>query len=124
MAALAANAALAHTLARNNGFSMMLLFSRRCGVPDREFIFIGHRRAIIHRLRHHLDAVSCLPDDDRLTPREHDLLRAFASGQSYREAAVTLDISPHTVGNHVKSIYRKLQVNSRSEALRAAGHRP
>jgi DNA-binding NarL/FixJ family response regulator len=58
--------------------------------------------------------------DDRLTPRETDLLKAFAEGKSYKEAALVLGISPHTVGNHVKSIYRKLEVNSRSEAIRAA----
>lgn len=59
--------------------------------------------------------------DERLTAREAELLAAFAEGQSYKEAARTLGISPHTVGNHVKSIYRKLEVNSRSEAIRAAG---
>lgn len=59
--------------------------------------------------------------DNGLTAREHDLLRAFAAGRSYKEAARDLGISPHTVGNHVKSIYRKLEVRSRSEALRAAG---
>ena len=58
--------------------------------------------------------------DDRLTPRETELLRAFASGQSYKEAARALGISPHTVGNHVKAIYRKLEVTSRGEAIRAA----
>lgn len=56
-----------------------------------------------------------------LTQREIELLRAFADGRSYKEAARELAISPHTVGNHVKSIYRKLEVRSRSEALRAAG---
>jgi DNA-binding NarL/FixJ family response regulator len=59
-------------------------------------------------------------DESRLTPRETELLRAFASGQSYKEAARTLKISPHTVGNHVKAIYRKLEVNSRGDAVRAA----
>lgn len=61
--------------------------------------------------------------DERLTAREAELLAAFAAGQSYKEAARTLGISPHTVGNHVKSIYRKLEVHSRSEAIRAAGAR-
>lgn len=61
--------------------------------------------------------------DTGLTPREMDLLRAFAAGRSYKEAARDLAISPHTVGNHVKSIYRKLEVRSRSDALRAAGLR-
>ena len=68
------------------------------------------------------DAPHAAPSGDNgLTAREHDLLRAFAAGRSYKEAARDLGISPHTVGNHVKSIYRKLEVRSRSEALRAAG---
>jgi DNA-binding NarL/FixJ family response regulator len=58
--------------------------------------------------------------DSRLSAREAELLHAFAKGQSYKEAARTLNISPHTVATHVKSIYRKLEVNSRSEAIRAA----
>lgn len=58
--------------------------------------------------------------DDRLTLRETELLRAFADGKSYKEAARVLGISPHTVGTHVKAIYRKLEVNSRSDAIRAA----
>ena len=55
-----------------------------------------------------------------LTPREVDLLNLFAKGASYKEAARELDISPLTVGNHVKSIYRKLAVNSRGEAVYSA----
>jgi len=58
--------------------------------------------------------------DDRLTSRETELLRAFADGKSYKEAARALGISPHTVGTHVKAIYRKLEVNSRSDAIRQA----
>lgn len=56
--------------------------------------------------------------DGRLTQRETELLRAFADGKSYKEAARALNISPHTVGTHVKAIYRKLEVNSRSDAIR------
>jgi DNA-binding NarL/FixJ family response regulator len=58
--------------------------------------------------------------DDRLTSRETELLRAFAEGKSYKEAARMLGISPNTVGTHVKAIYRKLEVNSRSDAIRQA----
>ncbi|WP_017671170.1 response regulator transcription factor [Blastomonas sp. AAP53] len=58
--------------------------------------------------------------ENRLSARETELLQAFAKGQSYKEAARTLAISPHTIGTHVKSIYRKLEVNSRSDAIRAA----
>ncbi len=60
------------------------------------------------------------PDAAPLTPREVELLQLFARGNSYKEAARTLDISPLTVGNHVKSIYRKLAVHSRGEAVYAA----
>jgi DNA-binding NarL/FixJ family response regulator len=55
-----------------------------------------------------------------LTPREIELLKLFAKGASYKEAARSLEISPLTVGNHVKSIYRKLAVNSRGEAVYSA----
>lgn len=64
-------------------------------------------------------------DTSLLTPRESELLKLFAKGASYKEAARVLEISPLTVGNFVKSIYRKLAVNSRGEAVYqavAAGH--
>lgn len=60
------------------------------------------------------------PPTERLTQRESELLVAFARGLSYKEAARLLGISPLTVGNHVKAIYRKLAVNSRGEAVYAA----
>lgn len=56
-------------------------------------------------------------EDAGLTRREVELLELFAKGESYKEAARTLGISPLTVGNHVKSIYRKLAVHSRGEAV-------
>ena len=59
-------------------------------------------------------------EDAGLTPREVELLELFAKGESYKEAARSLGISPLTVGNHVKSIYRKLAVHSRGEAVYAA----
>lgn len=59
-------------------------------------------------------------NDGALTPREVELLQCFALGNSYKEAARVLGISPLTVGNHVKSIYRKLAVHSRGEAVYAA----
>ena len=55
--------------------------------------------------------------DPELSPREYELLQLLASGQSNRQAAEALSLSPHTVGDHVKSIYRKLGVSSRGEAM-------
>lgn len=59
------------------------------------------------------------PDDTEsiLSPREIQLLQLLARGYSNRQAAVELSISPHTIGDHVKSIYRKLRVSSRGEAM-------
>lgn len=52
-----------------------------------------------------------------LTPREVEVLKLFSRGLNYREAATILGLSPHTLGDHVKVIYRKLAVHSRSEAI-------
>lgn len=56
-------------------------------------------------------------EDDGLSAREVELLNLFARGLSYKEAAVQMGISPLTVGNYVKTIYSKLAVHSRSEAV-------
>jgi len=39
------------------------------------------------------------------------------SGGSYKAIAADLDISVHTVNNHIRHIYKKLHVQSRSEAV-------
>ena len=56
-------------------------------------------------------------EDNGLTPREVELLKIFAKGSTYKEAVRVLGISPLTIGNYVKSIYRKLAVHSRGEAV-------
>ncbi len=56
-----------------------------------------------------------------LTDREGEILRLFAQGRSYKEAAAALGVSANTIGAHVKSIYAKLDVNSRSRAIFEAG---
>lgn len=71
-------------------------------------------------LRAEPEPMAAINPENRLSQRETELLQAFAKGESYKQAARTLGISPHTVGTHVKSIYRKLEVNSRSEAIREA----
>lgn len=52
-----------------------------------------------------------------LSPREIELLQLLARGYSNKAAAAEFGISPHTIGDHVKSIYRKLRVTSRGEAM-------
>jgi DNA-binding NarL/FixJ family response regulator len=55
-----------------------------------------------------------------LTAREREILQDLAGGRSIKEVAHLHGISHHTVGDHVKAIYRKLSVNSRSQAVNKA----
>jgi DNA-binding NarL/FixJ family response regulator len=52
-----------------------------------------------------------------LTPRETDVLSELCTGKSYKMIADALFISEETVRRHLKSIYRKLEVHSKSEAV-------
>lgn len=53
----------------------------------------------------------------RPTPREVEIVQLMAKGLSSAEIADVATLSVHTVGDHIKSIYRKLGVKSRSEAI-------
>ncbi len=55
-----------------------------------------------------------------LTPHEVRLLKLFVEGHNYKTAAVELGVSVNTVNFHVRHIYEKLQVHSRSEAVAKA----
>lgn len=52
-----------------------------------------------------------------LTKREVEVLNLLCRGQSYKVIADALFISPNTVRFHLKNIYKKLQVNSKYEAV-------
>lgn len=55
-----------------------------------------------------------------LTPQEKELLRMLVEGHSYKTAAHQLEISIHTVSFHLRNVYEKLQVHSKSEAVAKA----
>jgi DNA-binding NarL/FixJ family response regulator len=55
-----------------------------------------------------------------LTPHEVRLLRLLVEGHSYKTAAAELDVTVHTISFHLRSIYQKLQVHSKSEAVAKA----
>lgn len=59
-------------------------------------------------------------DDSGLTARERDVLEALVRGNTYKEIAVNLKITVGTVRHHIKSIYLKLHVHSKSEAVAKA----
>lgn len=50
-----------------------------------------------------------------LSTREHEILRLLIKGNSYKQIAGLLFISVQTLNSHIKNIYRKLNVHSRSE---------
>ena len=59
-------------------------------------------------------------NDEKLTDREKEVLDQLANGLQYKEIAAKAGISVETVRRHVHSIYAKLQVSSRHEAVRKA----
>jgi len=62
--------------------------------------------------------------DQQLTAHELRLLKLLVDGYSYKAAAAALDVSVNTVCFHIKKIYEKLQVHSKSEAVaKALRHR-
>ena len=62
--------------------------------------------------------------DEQLTEQETRLLTLLAEGYSYQAAGLQLNISINTVRNYIRSIYEKLHVHSKSEAVsKALRHR-
>ena len=59
-------------------------------------------------------------DEINLTTRESEILKELVEGHSYKKISEILFISLDTVRSHIKSIYQKLHVNSKSEAVAKA----
>lgn len=55
-----------------------------------------------------------------LTPQEYELLKLMVDGHHYKTAADALGISTNTVSFHLRNIYEKLQVHSKTEAVAKA----
>jgi len=58
-----------------------------------------------------------LPELEKLSPREREILDLLSEGASYKEIASTLSLSIHTIRMHIRGIYRKLHVHSRGEVV-------
>lgn len=56
-------------------------------------------------------------DLEQLTDRERELLSLMANGKHYKEVGDALNISTDTVRSHIRRIYKKLHVHSRTEAV-------
>jgi DNA-binding NarL/FixJ family response regulator len=58
--------------------------------------------------------------DHQLTPHEVRLLKLLVDGENYKTASAMLGVSINTVAFHMRNIYQKLQVHSKSEAVARA----
>jgi DNA-binding NarL/FixJ family response regulator len=73
---------------------------------------------LFHKIRPPTDA------DYGLTPHEVRLLKLFVDGHNYKTAAAALGVTVHAVSFHLRSIYEKLRVHSKTEAVaKAIRHR-
>src|ERR1700719_3142518 len=92
------------------------------------------REALIDSIRRVHAGETCVPvhlanklaervGSESVSERELDVLKLMAQGKSNKEIGSMLFISSGTVKSHVKSIFAKLNVNSRAEAVANAAHR-
>ncbi|QVQ29872.1 response regulator transcription factor [Achromobacter deleyi] len=91
----------------------------RGGAPIDPFV----ARRIIEELRPRPAGQTGAETGEILSPRESQILRLVAEGLGNREIAEQLHLSRYTVECHIKHIYRKLAVSSRTRAIHAARSR-
>ncbi len=78
--------------------------------------------AIARRVLNFIREIETFPKYNtfKLTPREKDILQLLVEGLSFKRIADNLFISPLTVHSHIKRIYEKLHVHSKTEAVSKA----
>jgi DNA-binding NarL/FixJ family response regulator len=81
-------------------------------------------RKLLNKLQSHTTGAKPeVTGDTTLTRREQDILEMIAKGFSYTETSKICGIAAATVHSHLKSIYRKLEVHSKTEAVYEARRR-
>ncbi len=71
---------------------------------------------------HHSHQQNTVLHESHLTDREKEILLLLIKGLSYKEIASSIFISVETLNSHIKNIYRKLNVHSRSELASRFGY--
>jgi two-component system, NarL family, response regulator NreC len=84
------------------------------------FLYASLARYLVNEVVNQPDAGLPASDGEKLTPREHEVLTCIAEGQTNREIAEKLVISPKTVDRHRENIMRKLNMHNRVELVRYA----
>ena len=97
-----------------------LTSSHSLNIPDSRIVISATRFASHpNDARPRSQELHSLPQEtnQRLSKREGEIVQAVAGGKRVKAIAVELVISPHTVRNHLKTIYRKLGVGSQFELV-------
>ena len=84
------------------------------------------RRVLAHfanATQRHATLMRQLDNEVMLTDRETEVLQRVAKGYTLPEIAVQFGLSKHTIADHIKQVYRKLNVSSRAEAALEAARR-
>jgi DNA-binding CsgD family transcriptional regulator len=97
----------ARTRIRTRDGRWLTLHAERLGDSSQVSVIIEPTRRV--------EIAQLVADAYGLTRRERDVVRLLASGHSRHEIAVSLHLSPHTVDDHVKRLFGKLDVHNRSE---------
>jgi DNA-binding CsgD family transcriptional regulator len=85
------------------------------GFSERNVMLTALLRPHLVSLRHlHRQSRSTVPG---LTPRQHEVLRLVAAGQSNTQIARSLFVSEATVRKHLENVYERLQVSDRTAAV-------
>jgi DNA-binding NarL/FixJ family response regulator len=82
--------------------------------------WLGHRLTPRRAAREPFERNTAAVRSLRLSPREVEILEALAAGDSNKEIARRLRISPNTVKTHVARVYEKLAVQRRVQAIEKA----
>jgi DNA-binding CsgD family transcriptional regulator len=93
--------------------SMEVYRSRGVRFSERERLFI---QLLHEELGHDWNRLG-REEGARLTPRQRQVLARLVAGASEKELAYELDVSPHTVHEHIKAIHRAFGARSRGELL-------
>ena len=84
------------------------------------FMAAGERYLPLERLQQLHGEAEAKPFDDRLSPRERQVLRALCEGKANKEIARDLELREPTVKLHVKLVCRKLGARNRTHAAMVA----
>lgn len=90
-----------------------------CWTSDQS-LWVGTDRGGLARIAP-VAIVSYVPGAEHgLTAREREVLQLLVDGHSYKTAAQALDLALDTLRFHIRHVYRKLHVHSKSEAVMVA----